>query len=65
MLLTALSFRKDKRIADQYSILALKAVGFSQGLLPPWAQQKYQEHGEIKFHESILYTWYQEKYFYE
>ena len=41
MLLATLSFRKDKRVTDQYYILEPMAVGYSQGLLPPLAQQKY------------------------
>ena len=35
MLPAAIDFPKGKRVTGHYSILAPKAVGFSQGLLPP------------------------------
>ena len=41
MLSKSLGFSKGKSVTDHYSILAPKFVGFSQILLPPWAQRKY------------------------
>ena len=50
MLSTALDFPKGKGVTDRYSILAQDAVGFSEEVLPSWAQLKYWKNGEIKFH---------------
>ena len=38
MLSTALDFPKGKGVTDHYSILAHDTVGFSEDLLPTWAQ---------------------------
>ena len=57
MLFTALGFLKCKRVTEQYSILEPKAVGFPQGLLPPWAQRKYYTKNMAKL-VSLVYNLY-------
>ena len=51
MISTSRCFCQGRRFTDDYSILALEAIDFSQGLLQTQAQSKYQRNDKVKFHQ--------------
>ena len=61
MLYTALGFPIGKRVTDHCSVLVPKSVGYSQELLLPRVERKWQRNAEIG-RISRVYTVHIEKY---